>query len=193
MLAMYLPLQQHYVLNLTILARARPGAGPLISDIRKLVSAMDPNLPILNAQPLEAQMTGPVEFQLRVAASVAGSVGIVGRLLAAIGIYGVTAYIVTRRTREIGVRIALGAQPADVVRVVLRQGLALMAVGGAIGLGLGAIASRLLTRLLFGLPPVDPITFAGTALLFAAIGLVACYVPVRRATRITAIEALRYE
>jgi putative ABC transport system permease protein len=87
----------------------------------------------------------------------------------------------------------MGAQRADVVGMVLRQGMSLVLIGSAVGLLLAAAASRLLTRLLFGVPPLDPATFGGATLLFAAIGLAACYFPTRRATRITATEALRYE
>ncbi len=123
----------------------------------------------------------------------AGSLGIVGLLLAAIGIYGVTAYMVTSRTREIGIRMALGARKGAVVHMVLRQGMMLTLAGAAIGLLLAAGASRLLGSLLFGVGATDPLTFAGVAVLFCAIGLAACYVPARRATEIDAIEALRYE
>ena len=129
----------------------------------------------------------------RVAASVSGSLGIVGLLLAAIGIYGVTAYMVSSRTREIGIRVALGAQRGDVVRMVLRQGMALALAGVAIGLALAAGLSRLLGSLLFGIGAADPLTFGGAAALFCVIGLIACYVPARRATAVDAMEALRYE
>jgi putative ABC transport system permease protein len=114
-------------------------------------------------------------------------------LLAAIGIYGVTAYMVTSRTREIGIRIALGAQQGSVVRMVLRQGMMLTLTGAAIGLVLAAGASRFLGSLLYGVGATDPITFVGSAVLFCAIGLAACYAPARRATEIDAMEALRYE
>jgi putative ABC transport system permease protein len=187
------PFQQQYESNVTILARASRGQR-IAAEIRALVASMNPNLPIIVSQTLEDQiMSGPVVTQLRVAATVSSSVGIVGLLLATIGIYGVTSYAVMRRTREIGIRIALGAQRADVVGMILRQGMSLVAIGAAIGLTLAAAASRLLTRLLFGIPPIDPLTFAGAAVLFAAIGLAACYVPARRAIHINAMEALRYE
>ena len=119
--------------------------------------------------------------------------GIVGLLLAAIGIYGVTAYMVTSRTREIGIRIALGAQRGDVVRHGAAAGDDADAHGRGDRPALAAAASRLLGSLLFGVGPTDPITFGGSALLFVAIGLAACYVPARRATEIDAMEALRYE
>jgi len=105
----------------------------------------------------------------------------------------VTAYMVTSRTREIGIRIALGARPGSVVRMVLRQGMMLTVIGAASGLVLAAAASRLMGSLLFGVGPTDPISFAGSALLFIVIGLAACYTPARRATEIDAMEALRYE
>jgi ABC-type antimicrobial peptide transport system permease subunit len=129
----------------------------------------------------------------RIIASVSGILGLVGLLLAAIGIYGVTAYAVARRTREIGIRIALGARRSDVVRMVLREGALLTLVGSATGLLIAAAISRVLAGFLFGIPPIDPVTFTGTMVLFAAIGLAACYVPVRHATRIDPTRALRYE
>jgi predicted permease len=188
---LYVPLQQEYHGEVTLLARGTHGQR-LASEIRALVAALDPNLPILASKTLEDNVSLALVPQ-RVAAAVSGSLGIVGLLLAAIGIYGVMAYAVTRRTREIGIRIALGATRSDVLRLVLRHGLALSLGGAAIGLLLAAFASRLLVTFLFGVPPLDPLIFAGAALLFAAIGLTACYLPARRATRIDATEALRYE
>jgi len=117
----------------------------------------------------------------------------VGLLLAAIGIYGVTAYAVTRRTREIGIRLSLGAHRTNVVGMVLRQAMTLVALGSAIGLLLGAAAGRLLSGPPYGLPPPGMLMMAGAAMIFAAVGLVACYVPVRRALRIHAMDALRHE
>jgi putative ABC transport system permease protein len=114
-------------------------------------------------------------------------------MLTGIGIYGVMAYAVTRRTREIGIRIALGAQRADVIRMVLREGLSLTAIGSGIGVVLAALMSRVLAGFLFGIPPIDPMTFAATTALFTVIGVAACYVPVLRATRIDPTLALRYE
>ena len=117
----------------------------------------------------------------------------VGLLLASIGIYGVTASAVARRTREIGIRMALGARRTDVVRMVMREGLWLTLIGSAVGLMLAAGASHVLGGFLFGIPPIDPLTFAGTTALFAGVGMAACYVPIRRATHIDPTEALRYE
>jgi predicted permease len=190
--ALYVPLQQGYLPNVTLLART--GRDKAAADaIRSVLASMDPNLPAPTVQALEDQQNGPVEVQLRVAASVAGSVGAVGLLLAAIGVYGVTAYVVTRRTREIGIRLALGASRRDVVRMILGQGMSLVAIGSVIGLLLAAGASRILARSPLNTPPIDWLALAAGAVLFSAVGLIACYVPVRRATRIHATEALRYE
>jgi len=187
----YLPLYQRYIPTIKLLARS--GSGRRIAgDLRALVKTMEPKLPILSAMALEDE-GGPVVTQLRIAAAISGSLGIVGFLLAAIGIYGVTAYMVARRTREIGIRVALGAGPADIVRMVLGEGMRLVAIGSAIGLVLATGAGRLLVGLLYGVPPIDPITFAASILLFAGVGLAACYVPVRRAVRVDPMGALRCE
>ena len=187
----YVPFQQQYVSNMTIVARTTRGQR-IADQLRPLLAAMNPNLPIVTAQTLDDSVALGFAPQ-RVAASVAGSLGIVGLILTGIGIYGVTAYTVTRRTREIGIRIALGARTADVIRMVLREGVALTLIGSAIGVVLAAALSHVLAGFLFGIPPIDPITFAVTTVLFAAIGLAACYVPVLRATHIDPKQALRYE
>ena len=187
----YVPMQQEYMSRTTIAARSTQGQR-LAADLRKLLASMNPNLPIVTAQTLEDYASLGLVPQ-RVAASVSASLGIVGFLLAAIGIYGVTAYMVTSRTREIGIRMALGAQSRDVVRMVLRQGMTLALIGVAIGLTLAAGVSRALGSLLFGVGPADPLAFGGSAAAFCLIGLAACYVPARRATEIEATEALRYE
>jgi predicted permease len=187
----YVPFQQHYLSSLTIVARTTRGQR-IADEVRALLTSMNPNLPVVSAQTLDDAVSVGLAPQ-RVAASVAGSFGVVGLMLAGIGIYGVMAYAVTRRTREIGIRVALGARRADVISMILREGLFLTAIGSAIGVLLAAATSRVLAGFLFGIPPVDPVTFAGTTVLFAAIGVAACCVPVLRATRIDPTQALRYE
>jgi predicted permease len=187
----YVPLQQQYASNLMIAARTARGLR-IADELRTLLVSMNPDLPILTAQTLDDAVAFGFAPQ-RVAASVAGSLGIVGLMLTGIGIYGVTAYAVSRRTREIGIRVALGARPADVIRMILREGLSLTLIGSAMGSVVAAAMSRVLAAFLFGIPPIDPITFAGTAMLFVAIGLAACYVPLRRAMRIEPTQALRTE
>ena len=187
----YVPLQQQYVSSLTIVARTTSGRR-ITDQLRALLASMNPNVPIMTSQTLEDSIALGLAPQ-RVVASVAGGLGIVALLLAAIGVYGVTAYAVARRTREIGIRIALGARRTDVVRMVLQEGLSLTLIGAGVGLTLAGATSHVLAAFLFGIPPIDPVTFTGTTLLFVAIGVAACYVPIRRATRIDAMEALRYE
>jgi predicted permease len=187
----YVPLQQQYLPRVTILARTTRGQR-IADELRTLVVSLNRNLPIVTAETLEdASAIGLVPQQIVV--SVAGGLGLIGALLAAIGIYGVAAYAVARRTREIGIRMALGARRADVVAMVLHQGVWLAVIGSAIGLLLAAGASRALVAFLFGIPPLDPVIFGGAAVLFAVVGLAACYWPARRATRIDPLTALRYE
>jgi predicted permease len=187
----YVPFQQQYLSHMTIVARTTRGQR-IADEVRALLASMNPNLPIVTGQTLDDSVALGLAPQ-RVAASVAGSLGMVGLMLTGIGIYGVMAYAVTRRTREIGIRIALGARRADVIRMVLREGLSLTTIGSAIGVILAAAISRVLAGFLFGIPPVDPMTFAATTVLFATIGAAACCVPVLRATRIDPTRALRYE
>ncbi len=189
---LYVPLPQRSRTAVTLLARTVDGRS-LAADIRAIVVSLNPSLPVLDAQSLEKLQDGPVETQLRIGAAVAGSVGIVGLLLAAIGIYGVTAYTVAQRTREIGIRLSLGADRTAVMGMVLRQGMRLVAIGSAIGLVLGAGAGQVLSGARFGTPRPDALMFVGAAVLFTLVGLAACYVPARRAARVTAMEALRYE
>jgi putative ABC transport system permease protein len=125
--------------------------------------------------------TGVALLPQRVAASVTGVLGALGLLLAAVGLYGVMAYSVSRRSREIGIRMALGARRAEVLRTIVRQGLRLAGLGVAIGLVLAAAATRALAGLLFGLSPLDGLTFAGTSALLLAIAGVASWLPARRA------------
>ena len=189
--SVYVPFQQQYVSAMTIAVRTTRGQ-PIADELRALLVSMNPNLPIEAAHPLEESLALGLIPQ-RIAAWVSSTLGMVGLLLAAIGIFGVTAYAVTRRTREIGIRIALGAKRSDILRIVVGEGLSLTLIGSTIGLILAAAMSRVLTAFLFGIPPLDPITFAGTTALFAAIGLAACYGPAKRATAIDPMQALRYD
>ena len=188
----YVPLQQQYLGKFTNLVVRSASGRPVTSEVRALVASMNPNVPIMTPQSAE-EYTSLGLLPQRIAASVAGSLGIFGLILAAIGIYGVTAYAVARRTREFGVRLALGATPGDIFSMVLREGMRLAVAGSIVGLLLAAGAAQVLTSFLFGVKPIDPIAFTGAAVLFAAIGLAACYVPARRATRVDPSIALRAE
>jgi predicted permease len=191
-LNLYVPMQQKYVSGITILARTK-GPASVADDIRALVTSMNPNLPVLIAQSLDSLGRGPVEAQLRVSATVAGSVGLIGLLLAAIGIYGVTVYTVARRTREIGIRLSLGASRFAVAGMILRQGMTLVGIGLAIGLVLSVAVGRVLAAQRFGITTPAISIFTAATMLFIVVALIACYAPLRRAVRIGAMEALRYE
>lgn len=191
---MYLSSAQDYRGMMTFHVRVAPGADApsVIAALRREARSLDPNLPLVNVQP----MTEAVSFSLiplRLAASVVGGLGLVGLLLAALGVYGVVAYAVGGRTREIGVRLALGAQTADILRLVMRQGFVMVALGLGLGLA-GALAlTRFLASLLYGVSTSDPYAFAAGAALLASVALLASYVPARRATKVDPTVALRHE
>jgi ABC-type antimicrobial peptide transport system permease subunit len=185
----YVPLTQSYMSRMNLVIRTTPGTSS-IADVRALLRQMNPILPITEALTLR-EVTALGVIPQRIAASVAGSLGIVGLLLAAIGIYGVTSYAVSSRTREIGVRIALGADRGRVMRLVVRQAFVLAGIGVGAGMVIAALGSRVLESLLFGIRPLDPITFAAACGIFAALTVIACYVPARPAAAVDPMVALR--
>ena len=187
----YVPLSQQFMSSMSILVK-HTGHASAIPQVRALLREMSPNLPLTVALSL-GDVTAIGLVPQRVVASVAGSLGLVGLVLAAIGIYGVTAYAVSRRTREIGIRVALGADEGRVLRLVLRQGLVLAGIGVAIGVVLAGLGSRLLESLLYGVRGLDPLTFGAACALFAVVTVVATYIPARRAARIDPVSALRAE
>jgi predicted permease len=168
-----------------------PGAPP-IDAIRAAIGRIDPDLPFLDVVGLRDYVEIAYLPQ-RIAGTVAGVLGLVGLLLGAVGIYGVTAYAVSQRVREIGLRKALGAQREEMVRMVVRQGMVAPLVGMAVGLALALAVSRLLSAFLLGISPVDPITFAGVLTLLIAVTLLANYLPARRAASVDPMTALHHE
>jgi ABC-type antimicrobial peptide transport system permease subunit len=156
------------------------------------VSQLDNNLPLFGVETQSAQIEGSL-FQERLIARLSSFFGGLSLLLACVGLYGLVSYEVARGTREIGVRMALGARPSDVLRLVVRRGVGLSAVGAVLGI-LGALgATRYLASLLYGVRPFDPLTFLAVSLLLGLIALAACYLPARRASRVDPLVALRYE
>jgi putative ABC transport system permease protein len=162
----------------------------LTPAIRQVLKAFNQNLPLIRALPLR-QLADVGLLPQRIAASVAGSLGTVGLLLAAVGIYWVTAFTVARRTREIGIRIALGASSGVVMGMVMRQTLTLGAIGSAIGLAVSLAFSRLLSEWLFGISPVDSIALGATIGVLAGTAVVATCGPARRASRVDPLVELK--
>jgi macrolide transport system ATP-binding/permease protein len=175
-----------------ILLRTSGSPSALLPVVRQAATSIDSNVGVLQA----GSLTGLFHLSLftyRAAATLASVLGALGLLLASLGIYGVLSYSVSQRMHEIGIRMALGAQPADVLGMVVRQGAKLAALGVAIGLAASLAVTRLMTSLLYGVSPSDPLTLATVILVIAGATLLACYIPARRAMRLDPTEALRSE
>jgi predicted permease len=186
------PLSQNYSSSASLVVRTAAAPQWSIAAVRNEVHSLDPNLPVYDVKTMADHMRLPL-FPARIAAVVLGAFGFVALSLAAIGIYGVTSYSVAQRTREIGIRMALGAQLGDVLRLIISQGLKLTLLGVGFGLIGAFILTRALASLLFEVSATDPATFLSVSLLLAAIALLASYFPARRATRVDPLVALRYE
>jgi putative ABC transport system permease protein len=177
---------------MTLVVRAAGDPAALAPAVQRELRAIDPAQPVSDVRTMNQVMSETVGRE-RFNALLLGLFAGLATLLAAVGIFGVMNYSVTLRTREIGIRMALGAQPGGVLMLILRQGLLLTLVGIGIGLA-GALAlTRVMSGLLFGVEATDPATFAAIVLLLAVVSLLACYIPARRATRIDPLIALRYE
>ena len=187
----YLPMAQQSMSTVSLVVKTR-GPASAIPQVRALLRDMNPNLPVTEALSLR-DVTAIGLVPQRIALSVAGSLGLVGLLLAAIGIYGVTAFAVSHRTREIGIRMALGADKGRVLRLVLRQGFILAAIGITCGVAAASAGATLLESLLFGIPGLDPLAFGSACLILAVVTLAASYIPARRAARVDPAVALRSE
>jgi ABC-type antimicrobial peptide transport system permease subunit len=180
------------VATMTYVVRAAVPPSALVSAARAAVQSVDPNLALARIHTLQGLLddasaqTAFTMVMIAIAACVALALGI-------IGIYGVMSYVVSQRTGEIGVRLALGAEPATVSRMIVRQGGVVALVGAGVGVAGAAAGSRLLASLLYGISPRDPAVFAGTTLALLAVALLACWLPARRAARLSPIDALRIE
>jgi putative ABC transport system permease protein len=189
----YLPIMQEpNLLDLTLQVRTSGDAGALASSVRNEVRAMDPHLPLYNIKTLTAEIDQSL-IQERLVTWLATSFGLLATLLVIIGLYGVVSFSVVRRTREIGIRLALGAQRRHVFAMVMKHGIVLVISGAAVGVAISIGLSRCIQSLLFGISPTNALTFAGAGIGLVVVALLACYLPARRATKVDPLEALRYE
>src|SRR5438105_1000024 len=190
---LYMPYSQDVNLgHLAFYVRAERDPAPIAAALRTLIQRLDPNLPVNNMRTLEEQVSNSM-LNDRLVTGLSISLAFLAALLAALGLYGVLAYVVARRTREIGIRIALGGERADIVRLVVGQGGRLTVMGGAIGIVAALVAMRWVASLLYGVTAHDPLTFVGVVALLAIVSAMACYLPARRAMRVDPMIALRYE
>ena len=177
-----------------IWAELRTAAKPaaLRSDVRKTIESIDPRLRTLYYTTMDESI-GESIFQEKMMADTAGIFSVFALCLASLGLYGVLAYTVTRRTREIGVRVALGAQRSDVILLILRSGMTVAMAGCVVGALAAAALAHLISSRLYGVPPVDPLTFLFTIVVLLLVALLACWLPARRATKVDPMIALRAE
>ena len=186
---MYVP---HHVGVATFELRTAADPQALLPAIREVVGRVNADLPLFNVT-TQSEQIDRLLFQERLVARLAGFFGVLALVLACIGLYGLLSYEVSRRTREIGIRMALGARPESVLQLVLRQGIALAIVGALVGIGVALGVTRYLASMLFNVRASDPVTMIAAALLLALVALAASYIPARRATRVDPMVALRYE
>jgi putative ABC transport system permease protein len=192
----YIPQRQaarhpfHAPRDLVVRASVEPAS--LVPSVREAIREVDPAQPVSNVRTMD-EVLGRETAQRRLGATLVLCFAALALLLAALGIYGVLAYFVTQHVPEIGIRLALGARPADILGLVLRRGMSLALVGLALGLAGAYALARLMRGLLFGVAASDPPTYVAVALLIAAVALAACLVPARRAMKIDPMVALRYE
>ena len=189
----YLPLAQHPIARLTLMLRSSGDPLQLVQPVKEVVRALDPNLPLLQMRAYEDLYENQAVKGPGIAIQLVGAMGVVGLLLAIAGLYGLVAYNVSRRTHEIGIRMALGAGRSEVLRLVMGKGLVLVGIGTALGLAMGFAVERLMNSMLFDAGGVDALAYVVVVPTLFVVTMLAAYIPARRASRIAPTEALRYE
>jgi predicted permease len=188
----YLPLYQVYRAGMTINARVSGDPLTFAKSVDQVIHELNPDVVVFDITTLDLRRQLST-IGVRIGGTFVGAFGVLALVLAAIGVYGVTSYTTNQRTHEIGIRVALGASRADVLRLILGRGIALTVLGLVIGLGMSFGVTRFLQSLLLGVSSTDALTFVAVALLLSAVVLVACFIPARRAMRVDPMQALRYE
>jgi putative ABC transport system permease protein len=188
----FLPLTQETPRSIAIVARTAVEPGTLSKALESTVQALQPDLPVMRTLSMTSLMSTAVATR-RLSAMILATFGIVAILIAAVGLYGVVSHSVTERTREIGLRMALGAEQSTILRLFVGQGLMTAATGIVVGVAGALGLSSWLRQILFGVEPTDPATLAVVATILLIVALIACYVPARRATRVDPLVALRAE
>src|SRR5260370_15594818 len=189
---LYLPLLQDYRSNMILVARTPTEPQQVSKSVRAVVAALDPGIPIFDVKTLEEHVGVSLYLQ-RMAATLLSIFGLLALSLAAIGLYGVMAYSVSQRTRELGIRISVGAERRDIFKLILGQGLVISVVGLLAGLVAALALTRLTAKLLYGVSATDPVTFIVIALLLLCVAMLASYFPARRATKVDPVIALRMD
>jgi predicted permease len=190
----YLPLAQNFTPARTLQIRSSLPPHSLVPEIQGEILALDSNAPIVEIQTMRESLSGALGYFLfRLGASLAAAMGLLGLLLAVVGVYGVVSYAATQRTQELGIRMALGASPRQILALLLKQGVRLVAAGLLFGLAGAWALTRAMSFMLFGVSPSDPVTYIAAGALLSGITLLACWLPARRAMRVDPIVALRYE
>jgi len=189
---LYVPFLQDYRSNMILVARTAANPWQLLHPVQNEVAALDSKMPMFDVKTLEEHV-GISLFLQRMAATLLSIFGVLALSLAAVGLYGVVAYTVSQRTRELGIRIAIGATRGDVLKLILGQGLKLSVIGMIGGLIIALIVNRFSAHLLYGVSATDPVTFTIVPILLLGVALLASYFPARRATRVDPTMALRSE
>jgi putative ABC transport system permease protein len=186
----YMPLSQRHETGMTLYVRSAMPAGSLVSQVRREIQQLEPDLPVPAIETMSESISTQL-FAQRMGANLLAGFGGLALLLASLGVYGVLAFSISQRRHELGVRMAVGADRRTIFSLVIREGLALVAAGLAIGLASSAALTRLVASLLFGTSALDAVTFAAVPAMLVVVALVACYLPARRATRVDPVVALR--
>jgi len=189
----YRPFQQSYQAKTTVLVKTAGDPSSIVAAVRRQVQALDPDLPVFDIRSLDDLINGRALMPFKIVTMLAGAFGLLGLILATVGLYGVQSRSIAQRTREIGLRMAMGARPADVVKLVLRQALTLTLAGVTVGLGLGFFLAKLMSRLLLNVSPADPWAFCSMAGVVFTATVLAGIVPARRAIHLDPSVTLRYE